>query len=109
MLLVLSIQFGKEWERLVFPKKLYMNGVPSTYNEDPSPHLISFGFNILMTLVIAQILVFCNYLNNNINAPMFGLFLGLLIMAMNGRDYSFCRRPLKLLLYQSTSFPCTLR
>ena len=44
-----------------------MNGIPSQFVNDPSPHLIGFGFNILMTLVIAQILVFVNSMDNKIN------------------------------------------
>ena len=75
-----------------------MNGIGSEFKDDPSPHLISFGFNILMTCVIAQFMVLCSKFieQNTINPIIFGLLLGLLNVAINGRDYAFCRRPLKL-------------
>ena len=53
--------YGKEWHRLSFPKKFYMNGIP---HNDFSKQSEGFGFNILMTLAIAQILVFVKGIDN---------------------------------------------
>ena len=70
-----------------------MNG-PSQFDNEFSPHLVGFGFNLLMTLAIAQILVFVKDNDNRmkINPIIFGILLGLLIISMNGRDYAFCQR-----------------
>ena len=98
--------FGREWERLSFPKKFYMDGIP--FVDDPSPHLISFGFNLLMTLVIAQILVFCTLVEakHRPNPIILGALLGLLIIAINGRDYAFSRRPLQLFYINQAHSMC---
>ena len=59
--------FGNDWKRLTFPKKFYMKGVPDHFINDVKPHFTALASNIIITLIIGQLIAWCNGKNNSFN------------------------------------------